>query len=94
MIFRIRQNVVSFFCKRIPRNTKEKNKKRCKYNVLERNAKECERIMEPVGVYKILLNQWVYRFITPFVALFKIFHYLLSFQSKQKNRQRLPAVKV
>nr|DAM77132.1 MAG TPA: hypothetical protein [Caudoviricetes sp.] len=46
----------SFFCKRIPRNTKEQNKKRCKYNVLERNAKECKRIMEPVGVYKILLN--------------------------------------
>ena len=70
MIFRIRQNVVSFFCKRIQRNTKEQNKKRCNYNVLERNAKECKGIMEPVGVYKILLNQWVSRFITPFVALF------------------------
>nr|DAI14507.1 MAG TPA: hypothetical protein [Bacteriophage sp.] len=36
--------------------------------------------MEPVGVYKILLNQCVHRFITLFIALLKIFHYLLSFQ--------------
>nr|DAJ33959.1 MAG TPA: hypothetical protein [Caudoviricetes sp.] len=35
--------------------------------------------MEPVGVYETLLNQFVYSFITPFVALFKIFHYQLLF---------------
>ena len=27
--------------------------------------------MEPVGVYKTLLNQHVYRFITPFITLFQ-----------------------
>jgi hypothetical protein len=39
--------------------------------------------MEPVGVYKTLLNQSVYRTITPFATLI---------QSKQKNRQQTPAV--
>ena len=36
--------------------------------------------MEPVGVCEILLNQYIAIFITPFITLFKISHYQLSFQ--------------
>ena len=41
--------------------------------------------MEPVGVYKTLLNQCVYIFITPFITLF---------QANKKNRKLMPAVSV
>ncbi len=34
----------------LQRNTKDKNKKRCKNNVLERFTKQCKLSMEPVGV--------------------------------------------
>nr|DAY14920.1 MAG TPA: hypothetical protein [Caudoviricetes sp.] len=39
----------------LQRNTKDKNKKRCKNNVLERFTKQCKLSMEPVGVLEILL---------------------------------------
>jgi len=48
--------------------------------------------MEPVGVYKTLLNQYTDNFITPFIALCQNISLSTFISDKQKNRQQTPAV--